>query len=92
MSIAQLVSIVINILLTVVGVLIAFQVRRLYQAIDALGLKDSQLEKQILEHREDVLKNYTSSNELGALRDDVYKRFDRFEDNIMSAIRRIPTL
>ncbi len=92
MSNAQLVLICLNALLTVVGAIIAFNVKRLYQSIDALSSKDTQIEKLVIEHREDVLKNYSSTSELAALRDEVVKRFDRFEDNIMNAIRRIPSL
>jgi hypothetical protein len=86
----QLVLMVLQGLLTLVGILIAFQVKRLYQTVDALSGKDSQLEKLIVDHREDVLKSYASAIELVGLRDEFTKRFDRFEDNIMNAIRRIP--
>jgi hypothetical protein len=90
MSTGQIVLIVINILLTMVGASIAFQIKRLYEAIDALASKDEQMEKQITAHREDMLKNYSSTVELNSLRNEVFKRFDRFEDNVMNAIRKIP--
>jgi len=90
MTTGQIILALINILMTLVGVLVAFQVKRLYQSVDALSGKDTQLEQQITAHREDVLRNYSSTNELAAVRDEVFKRFDRFEDTIMGAIRRIP--
>lgn len=90
MPTGQIILIVINLLLAIVGFTISLMIKRLYQSVDALVLKDAAIQKEVTEHREDVLRNYSSTSELAALRDEVFKRLDRFEDNIMHAIRRIP--
>lgn len=89
-SVGQMILIVINILLTIVGFTISLMIKRLYESVDNLVLKDAAIQREVTEHREDVLKNYASGADLAALRDEFFKRFDRFEDNIMHAIRRIP--
>ncbi len=64
-------------------------IKRLYVSVDALAKKDNAIEAMVTKHREDVLQNYSKSTSLAELKDDVFKRFDRFEDNVMKAIRNI---
>lgn len=86
----QLVLITVNILFTVCGFVISLMIKRLYESVDKLIDKDTLIEAQVTAHREDVLKNYSSVSDLSDLKAEVFKRFDRFEDTIMHAIRKIP--
>ena len=86
----QILIIVVNTLLVVVGFVISIMIKRLYKSIDALYKKHSDIEIIIDKHREDVLANYTSNARFSDLKNDITKRFDRFEDNVLNAIRKIP--
>lgn len=89
-SIGQIVLIAINILLTICGFVISFMIKRLYDSVDKQTAISTSIQQQVVNHREDVLKNYSSTTDLNELKSEVFRRFDRFEDTVMSAIRKIP--
>lgn len=89
-SLGQLILIGVNVLLAVIGFIASLMINRLYKSVDALYKKDSNIEEIVNKHREDVLANYTSNNRFSDLKNDVFDRIDRFEQNVMNAIRKIP--
>lgn len=86
----QFVIIAVNILIAVAGFVISFMIHRLYKSIDSLAKKDAEIARIVAEHREDVLRNYSSNTSFNALKQEITGRLDRFEDNILAAIRKIP--
>lgn len=86
----QVILIVINLLLCIVGFVISLMIKRLYQSVDLLVKKDDAIQLQVNTHREDTLRNFSRTEELKNLREEVFKRMDRMEDSIMRAIRNIP--
>lgn len=89
-SLTQFILIVVNVMLSLAGFIITFMIQRLYKSIDQLYTQQVGIQREVTLHREDLLKNYASTADLSSVRDEVFKRFDRFEDTIMKAIRRIP--
>lgn len=90
-SVGQILLIAVNALLAVCGFVISLMIKRLYDSVDKLASRDMLIQEQVTSHREDVLKNYSSVSDLNELKSEVFKRFDRFEDTVMSAIRKIPS-
>lgn len=85
--ISQLILIVANGLLAIVGFVGAFMIQRLTRSIDTLTAADRKMEDRILNHREDVLKNYVSHTQLESLKHDVILRIDKLEEILLEVLK-----
>lgn len=88
---AQWALLAVNVMLSIGGFVVTFMIQRLYKSVDQLYAQLGGMQREVTEHREDVLKNYACENDLITLRDSVFKRFDRFEDTMLRALQRSPT-
>ena len=85
----SLITLVIQSAIAIAGFVGAFMINRLIKAIDGLKAADAALEQRLLDHREDVLRNYVRHEHLEPMKKDIIGRVDRFETSIIRSLAEI---
>lgn len=93
----ELILILISGVLSVAGFVGAFAINRLAKSIDGLVSSDTAIQKQLTDHREDMVKNYVRHDRLDShkvehrhalaeIKQDVVGRIDRMELSFKEAL------
>lgn len=85
----SLITLVIQSAIAIAGFVGAFMINRLIKAIDGLKAADAVLEQRLMDHREDVLRNYVRHEHLEPMKKDIIGRVDRFETSIIRSLTEI---
>ena len=85
----SLITLVIQSAIAIAGFVGAFMINRLIKSIDGLKAADAALEQRLLDHREDVLRNYVRHEHLEPMKKDIIGRVDRFETSIIRSLSEI---
>lgn len=75
--------------IAIAGFVGAFMINRLVKAIDGLKAADAALEERLIDHREDVLRNYVRHEHLEPMKKDIIGRVDRFETSIIRSLSEL---
>lgn len=82
----SILTLVIQAAIAIAGFVGAFMINRLIKAIDGLKAADAAIEQKLLDHREDMLKNYVRHEHLEPMKKDIIGRIDRFETSVIRSV------
>lgn len=85
----SILTLIIQAAIAIAGFVGAFMINRLIKAIDGLKAADAAIEQKLLDHREDMLKNYVRQEHLEPMKKDIIGRVDRFETSVIRGLSEL---